>query len=74
LNASREGSLPIKAIGVEFSHTAANEQRSRVYFGKEVVLAAGAIGSPKVLELSGVGNSTYVQIPPLPFFVLRAIA
>jgi len=70
-NASRAGSLPIKASGVEFIHTAAHGQRHRVHIGKEVVLAAGAIGSPKVLELSGVGNSTYVRfLPPLSLFLL----
>ena len=26
---------------------------------KELILAAGTIGSPKILELSGVGNETY---------------
>jgi len=50
----------MKAIGVEFTHTGPDGQRNRVSVRKEVVLAAGAIGSPKVLELSGVGNSTYV--------------
>jgi choline dehydrogenase-like flavoprotein len=27
--------------------------------GGEVVLAAGTIGSPKIMEMSGVGNSRY---------------
>ena len=54
-------SLPrMKATGVEFTHTGPDGQRNRISVRKEVVLAAGAIGSPKVLELSGVGNSTYV--------------
>ena len=54
-------SLPrMKATGVEFTHTGPDGQRNRVFVRKEVVVAAGAIGSPKVLELSGVGNSTYV--------------
>lgn len=26
---------------------------------KELILAAGTIGSPKILELSGIGNETY---------------
>ena len=42
-----------KAIGVEY------EKRGRVkkaYAKKEVILSAGAIGSPQILMLSGVGN------------------
>ena len=27
---------------------------------REAVLSAGTIGTPKILELSGVGNTTYV--------------
>ena len=50
----------MKAAGVEFNYTGTHGQPNRVYVGKEVILAAGALGSPKVLELSGVGNSTYV--------------
>jgi hypothetical protein len=54
-------SLPrMKATGVEFTHTGPDGQQNRVHVRKEVIVAAGAIGSPKVLELSGVGNSTYV--------------
>jgi choline dehydrogenase-like flavoprotein len=44
-----------KAIGVEYIQ---NGRRLTVSVGREVILAAGTIGSPKVLELSGVGNST----------------
>lgn len=33
--------------------------------GKEVIVSAGTIGSPKFLELSGVGNATYVSLYPL---------
>lgn len=62
VNTSTMGLARMKAAGVEFIHTGAPGQRNRVYVGKEVVLAAGAIGSPKVLELSGVGNATYVLI------------
>jgi choline dehydrogenase len=35
-----------------------NNETRTVGISGEVVLSAGAIGSPKVLELSGVGNST----------------
>ena len=34
----------------------------QVFVRKEVVLSAGAIGSSKILELSGVGNATSVYL------------
>jgi choline dehydrogenase-like flavoprotein len=37
-----------------------NNRTHRIPVEKEVILAAGTIGSPKVLELSGVGNETRV--------------
>jgi choline dehydrogenase-like flavoprotein len=39
--------------GVEFSHTG---QSLKVGIQKEVILSAGAIKSPQILELSGIGN------------------
>jgi choline dehydrogenase len=41
-----------EARGVEFSH---REQRFFVEAKKETILAAGAIGSPQLLQLSGIG-------------------
>jgi len=42
-----------RAIGVEFSR---NGQTERALAGREVILSAGAIGSPHILQLSGVGD------------------
>ena len=42
-----------KATGVNFIH---NGQQYTVDAGKEVLVAAGAIQSPQILELSGIGN------------------
>lgn len=42
-----------RATGIVFSK---NGQRLRADVAGEIVLAAGAIGTPKLLELSGVGN------------------
>ncbi|KAJ6600307.1 alcohol oxidase [Mycena vulgaris] len=48
----------LTASGVEYI---LNEQTQTVDVSKEVILSAGAIGSPKILELSGVGNSTILK-------------
>ncbi|KAI1775443.1 GMC oxidoreductase [Hypoxylon cercidicola] len=42
-----------KATGVQYKH---NGETVTVNAAKEVILAAGALQSPKILELSGVGN------------------
>ncbi|KAJ6616015.1 alcohol oxidase [Mycena sp. CBHHK59/15] len=44
----------LTATGVEYI---LNNQTQTISVSKEVILSAGTIGSPKVLELSGVGNS-----------------
>ncbi len=43
-----------KAIGVEVSQ---NGQHRYIYANKEVILAAGALQTPQILQLSGVGNA-----------------
>lgn len=47
-----------KAIGVEFIHGA---ERKIVKCRKEVILSAGAIGSPHILMLSGVGPKDHLK-------------
>lgn len=47
-----------RAIGVEFSR---NGKLSRVRARAEVILAAGSIESPKLLELSGVGRGDILR-------------
>lgn len=47
-----------KAVGVEF--TQRGETR-KVMVGREVILAAGSVESPKLLEISGVGQGALLQ-------------
>ncbi|KAJ7823795.1 alcohol oxidase [Mycena olivaceomarginata] len=56
--AKGSGSSKLTATGVEYL---VNNQTNTVGVSKEVILSAGTIGSPKVLELSGVGNSTILK-------------
>ncbi|WP_126173134.1 GMC family oxidoreductase [Altericroceibacterium xinjiangense] len=47
-----------KAVGVEFKQ---HGQTRRVMVGREVIVAAGAVESPKLLEISGVGQGGLLQ-------------
>jgi len=47
-----------KAIGVEVK----NDNNTEVYYcNKEIILSAGSINSPKILQLSGVGDSKILR-------------
>src|SRR3989440_3750763 len=46
-----------RAVGVEFSR---NGQTERADAAREVILSAGAIGSPHILQLSGVGDPEHL--------------
>ena len=46
------------AIGVEVVH----KNKTQIFYAnKEVLLSAGSINSPKILQLSGVGNADYLK-------------
>ncbi|MGN6234397.1 MAG: GMC family oxidoreductase [Trinickia sp.] len=51
------------AIGIEYLH---HGERTTVRARAEVVLAAGAIGSPQILQLSGIGPKALLQRAGVP--------
>lgn len=52
-----------KAIGVEIIH---NNTTQRIFANKEVILCAGAVQSPQILELSGIGQKQRLQKLGIP--------
>ncbi|KAI1267553.1 putative GMC oxidoreductase [Xylariaceae sp. FL1019] len=48
----------VKATGVLYRH---GDETKQVTCDKEVVLAAGALQSPKLLELSGIGDASFLK-------------
>ena len=47
-----------RVVGVQYAH---NGRLKIVRSGKEVILSAGAIGSPQILMLSGVGPKEHLE-------------
>ena len=47
-----------KAQGVEYNH---NGSIKKAYANREVILSAGAIGSPQILQCSGIGEGAHLQ-------------
>lgn len=47
-----------KAVGVEFKQ---NGETRRVMVAREVILSAGSVESPKLLEISGIGQGALLQ-------------
>ncbi|KAI0869289.1 hypothetical protein GGS24DRAFT_512247 [Hypoxylon argillaceum] len=53
-----ESGRPIRALGVECKHEGSTFV---AYASKEVILAAGPLQSPKILELSGIGDAQFLR-------------
>nr|WP_166180642.1 GMC family oxidoreductase N-terminal domain-containing protein [Altererythrobacter segetis] len=47
-----------KAVGIEFMQ---NGEKRKVMVAREVILAAGSVESPKLLEISGIGQGALLQ-------------
>ena len=52
-----------RAIGIEYTE---NGQSKKAYANKEVILSGGAINSPQLLMLSGVGNADELSMLDIP--------
>ncbi|KAI0360771.1 alcohol oxidase [Trametes cingulata] len=53
--------LPLSASGVEFAPSDGSTGRFKAFARKEVVLAAGAIATPALLQRSGIGDSEALE-------------
>jgi choline dehydrogenase len=49
-----------RAVGVEFSRGGPGDAIERADARREVILSAGAVGSPHILQLSGVGDPSHL--------------
>lgn len=52
-----------RAVGLEFEHAG---KRQKVEAEKEVILCGGAINSPQLLQLSGVGDADHLKSVDIP--------
>lgn len=61
----RRSPLPLTAQAVEFA-SSPNSPRQTVFARREVILAAGAIHTPQLLELSGIGPAPVLSALNIP--------
>lgn len=54
------------AIGVEFIQAGDDQRSVKVYAKKQIILAAGAVNSPAILERSGVGDPAVLNALGIP--------
>ncbi|KAF2107494.1 glucose-methanol-choline oxidoreductase-like protein [Lophiotrema nucula] len=59
-------SSDVLAIGAQYTK---EEQTYTVYASKEVILSAGALHSPKILELSGIGSPALLEQFGIPVII-----
>ncbi|KAK4221500.1 hypothetical protein QBC38DRAFT_504854 [Podospora fimiseda] len=58
-----------RAVGVEVSHRFGQENLRVIKAKKEVILAAGAIHTPQILQLSGIGPADLLRRAKIPMVV-----
>jgi choline dehydrogenase-like flavoprotein len=64
-NQSVKGDIPV-VRGVELLHEGT---RHSVFAKREVILSAGSLGSPQILEQSGIGDSNVLSVAGIPCHV-----
>lgn len=66
--------LPLVASGVEFAPSGGGSLRHTVSATREVILAAGAIQTPALLQLSGIGDASVLgSIGIIPRINLKTV-
>ncbi|KAF5371327.1 hypothetical protein D9758_004222 [Tetrapyrgos nigripes] len=58
---ANEGSIPLTASGIEFAPASGGSTRYSTKARREVIVCAGAIQTPALLQLSGIGDSALLQ-------------
>jgi len=59
-NGTKDDAGNLVASGVEFQADA-NSPSYKVYTAKEIIVSSGAVNSPKLLQLSGIGPASYLN-------------
>lgn len=59
--APKSGNKPLTAVGVEWFTTGNSTTKRTIKARREVILSSGTIGSPKLLEVSGIGNKDILE-------------
>ncbi|KAF8154919.1 glucose oxidase [Crassisporium funariophilum] len=57
----KTGSIPLTASGVQFAPASGGSTRYTAFARREVIVAAGAIQTPALLQLSGIGDSNVLN-------------
>ncbi|PPR03689.1 hypothetical protein CVT24_007410 [Panaeolus cyanescens] len=57
----KEGGIPLTASGIEFAPTTGGATRYTAHARREIILGAGAVQTPVLLQFSGIGDSAVLD-------------